>query len=266
MAVVGARRRIDAVNDEVQLLSSLLTNRAKRHRRRRLVVQGVRAIDAAIEHGWKVHQLLTPTGRRLSSWARGVIARRPTAEHVDLAPEAFAHLAGKEEPGELLAVVELRNTSLASVALDERALVLVLEQPANPGNVGSIVRSADALGATAVVVTGHAADPYDPRAVRASIGSVFAIPVALAPSIAAVIDRWPDLRVVGADENGTPLARTDLARPLAIAFGSETRGLSRTARESCAALAAVPMSGNASSLNVAAAAAIMLYEVARRAR
>jgi TrmH family RNA methyltransferase len=266
MSAVGPPRRIDAVTDEVQLLSALLTNRTKRHRRRRLVVQGVRGIDAAVEHGWTIRQLLTPAGRRLSSWAGGIMTAQPAAEHVELSPDAFAQLADKQDPGELLAVVELRDTSLDSIALDATSLLVVLEQPASPGNVGSIVRSADALGASAVVVTGHGADPYDPRAVRASVGSVFALPVALAPSIASVIDRWPGLRVVGADERGIPLARTDIARPLAIACGSEGRGLSRGARDCCAELAAIPMSGSASSLNVAAAAAIFLYETARRAR
>jgi TrmH family RNA methyltransferase len=145
-------------------------------------------------------------------------------------------------------------------------LFVVLEQPTSPGNVGTIVRSADAFGAAGVIVTGHGADPYDPRAVRASVGTVFALPVALASGVAEVVDRWPGLRLVGADEHGTPIADVDLDRPVAVAFGTESRGLSRTARERCDDLAAIPMTGSTTSLNVASAAAIVLYEVARRAR
>jgi TrmH family RNA methyltransferase len=149
--------------------------------------------------------------------------------------------------------------------------VVAFDRPVGPGNLGSVIRSADAFGAAGVVVTGHAADPYDPAAVRASMGSLFAVPVVRTSDLDA-LDAWlallradaADLRVVGSSTHApTPLAEADLSRPLVLAVGNETRGLSHAWTERCDELVRIPMTGSASSLNVAAAAAILLHETMR---
>jgi TrmH family RNA methyltransferase len=184
----------------------------------------------------------------------------------------MAELSGKEETSELLAVAAIAPDDLARIPVRPDLLVVAFDRPVGPGNLGSVIRSADAFGAAGVVVTGHAADPYDPAAVRASVGSLFAVPVVRAAD-GESLDGWldqlraavPGLRVVGSSaEAETPLDEAAPARPLVLAVGNETRGLSQAWRARCDELVRIPMRGSASSLNVAAAAAILLHEVDRR--
>lgn len=265
-------RRIGSANAEFQLAHALLENRRQRRRQRRFVVEGVRPINQAVEHRWPVDSFWYAAGRPHSRWAAALLERGVAGTHVEAAPELFDVLSGKDEPSELLAIVEMPVDDLARVPRRPDALVVVFDRPVGPGNLGSVVRSADALGAHAVVVTGHAADQYDPLAVRASMGSLFAIPVVSEGSLDAV-RRWldgfrtdvPATAVLGSSAAGSlPLWDADLTRPVVLAVGNETKGLSHAWHELCDHLVTIPMSGAADSLNVAAAASVLLYETHRQ--
>jgi len=145
----------------------------------------------------------------------------------------------------------------------------VFDRPASPGNIGTLIRSADAFGAHGLIVTGHAADPYDPKAVRASTGSLFAVPVVRAASHADVI-HWARTRavtIIGTDEKGeADIAGTELTGPTMIVIGNEATGLSAAWRQACDVVARIPITGAASSLNAAGAATVVLYEAARQRR
>jgi TrmH family RNA methyltransferase len=265
-------------NAAFQQWQALLVNRTKRHRAGVFLVQGVRPIDLAVEHGWTVRSLLFPLDQALSGWARGVLEGLPTAERVALAPDLLGELGEKSDgPPELVAVVELPadrfdRIEAAARSMAGQLLVLVLDRPTSPGNLGSLVRSADAFGAAGLVVSGHAADPYDPKAVRASTGSVFALPVVRADGHRAVLDWVDSLRavgspvaVVGTDEHGAvELAQRDLTGPTVLVVGNETRGMSAGWREACDELVRIPMTGAASSLNAANAGTVALYEAVRQ--
>ena len=263
------RQAILTANDEYQLTEALLTNRKQRARQGRFVVQSVKAIDSALANGWGFDSIWTPRGRRLSAWASSVIERSGARRHVELAPDLFARLAEKSEPGELVALLELPVKGLSEVRLEPRALVVVLDRPSSPGNLGSIIRTAAAFAADAVVVTGHAADLYDPQTVRASLGAIFAIP-AIQHQAPAEVAGWlaaacAGLRIVGTSAHGTEdLEQVEFAGPVALVFGNETTGLSAAWRDVCDDVAAIPTTGVSSSLNVASAAAIFLNEVRRQ--
>ncbi len=149
---------------------------------------------------------------------------------------------------------------------------MVLDRPSSPGNVGTVVRSADAFGAAGVIVTGHGADPYDPKAVRASTGSLFAVPVVRDAAPTRVLAWVRDQRasgvpvaVLGTDEKGeVEVAEQDLTGPALIVVGNETSGLSEAWRAACDQIARIPITGSASSLNAASAATVLLYEAARQ--
>jgi TrmH family RNA methyltransferase len=261
------RRRILSADAEFQLALALLDNRKQRHRQRRFAVQTVAAVDAALAHDWPLDSVWTPAGRALSTWAHAVVERAPL--HVELAPPLFAQLSGKDEPGELVALVALPPDDLARIRETDAPLLVVCDRPSSPGNLGSIVRSADAFGADAVLVTGHAADPYDPQAVRASLGALFAVPVLQAGSPTELVTqlraRWPGLRIAGTSARAdTSYSDAELTGPLALAFGNEAAGLSAAWRDACDTLLAIPIHGVASSLNLAAAAAVVLAEASRR--
>jgi TrmH family RNA methyltransferase len=258
--------RVGSRDARFQQWLALLTNRNKRQRSGEFLVQGVRPITLAVEHGWPLSALLYDESRALSRWATGTLDRAKAAR-VALAPDLLQELGGKtEEVPELVAVARLGEDDLGRIAPDG-SLAVVFDRPTSPGNIGTVVRSADAFGASGVIVTGHAADIYDPKAIRASTGSFFALPVVRAPSHREVLAwaRAGEAVVVGLDERGEgDIAACDLTRPTVLVVGNETAGLSAAWREACDRLARIPMGGSASSLNAATSAAIALYEAARQ--
>lgn len=262
--------RVTGRNARFQQWEALLHNRTKRHRQGEFLVQGVRPITLAVEHGWTIRSLITDGRPRLSSWA-DKLWETTSAEQVVMAPELLAELGEKDEPSELLAVVAMPDDSLSR--LDPTGLTVVFDRPSQPGNLGTLARSADAFGASGLVVTGHAADPYDPRAVRSSTGSLFALTVVRAPSHREVLD-WAQshagarrITVVGTDETGSIDVRdADLRGPVVVVVGNETKGMTAAWREACDTLVSIPMAGSASSLNAATAGSIVLEEAFRQRR
>jgi len=260
---------VTARNARFQQWQALLSNRTKRHRTGEFLVQGVRPITMAVRHGWDVRALLYDADRRASRWAADLLDTTD-AELIALAPQLLAELTDKDsDAAEIVAVVATRADDLARIELPEGALVVVLDRPSSPGNLGAVVRSADAFGAAGVIVAGHAADIYDPKAVRASTGSLFALPVVRTGAPDLVIDwaRSHGLAMVGLDESGdADIAEHDLTVPTLLAVGNEATGLSSAWREACERMVRIPIGGGASSLNAAAAAGIALYEAARQRR
>jgi 23S rRNA (uridine2479-2'-O)-methyltransferase len=254
-------RKVSTRDAAFQQWQALLTNRTKRQRAGEFLVQGVRPITLAVEYGWEIHTLLHTGGSR-SRWAEELLRRH---DHAELSGDLMRELGEKEEQ-ELIAVVGLREDRLDRIPKREDLLVVVFDRPATPGNIGTLIRSADAFGAHGVIVTGHAADPYDPRAVRASTGSLFAIPVVRVPSHREVL-AWATGRIVGTDEHGTvDVADADLTGPTVVLIGNETTGLSAAWREAADELVWIPITGAASSLNAASAGTVVLYEAARQRR
>lgn len=267
-----AVQRISTRNARFQQLQTLLTNRTKRGRAKEFLVQGVRPITMAVEHGWTIRSLLYDADRPLSRWAEELM-RGVTAERVAIAPQLLAELSEKTEGApEVLAVVEMAPDDLSRIKVRDDFLGLVFDRPTQPGNIGSIVRSADAFGADGLIVTGHAADAYDPKAVRATTGSLFSLPVVRSQSHHEVME-WLEreraqgrpVAVVGTDEHGDfEASEFDLTQPVLLLIGNETAGLSSAWRELCDHVVSIPMAGSASSLNASNAASIVLYEARRQ--
>lgn len=264
--------RISTRNARFQQWHALLTNRNKRQRLGEFIVQGVRPITLAVEHGWDVRAVLYDPERPLSSWAERILADSP-GERFALTRELLVELGEKSaDAPELLAVVGIPRDDLSRIRVTPDFLTVLCDRPTSPGNVGSIIRSADAFGAAGVIVTGHAADPYDSAAVRASTGSLFATPVVRVPSPAEVL-AWVEqqraggipLQVIGTDESGdADIFDVDLTAPTLLLVGNETTGLSSAWREGADRMLSIPMTGSASSLNAANAASIVLYEAVRQ--
>lgn len=209
--------------------------------------------------GWPVHVLIHLADHALSRWALDLLNTVDTL-HVAMSGELLSELAEKD--AELVAVVGQRPDDLSRIP---GGLVVVFDRPASPGNIGTLIRSADAFGATGVVVTGHAADIYDPRCVRASTGSLFTLPVVRHDGDPRALVERGKAQVIGLDETGpVDLAHTDLIRPTILVVGNETHGMSAAWREACDTIAHIPIGGGASSLNAAAAATVALYESARQ--
>jgi len=266
--------RVSSRNARFQQWQALLGNRNKRQRAGEFLVQGVRPISLAARFGWPFRALIYDAQRPLSQWAQALL-RDAGAMRVPMAPELLAELGEKDEGvPELVAVVEMPADDLGRIEAGDGFLGVVLDRLASPGNVGSIIRSADAFGARGVIVTGHAADIYDPRCVRASTGSLFALPVVRTPGprevaawVAAQRARGCPIVLAATDERGDrDVFDFDFTQPVLLLAGNEGTGLSAAWRELSDVVVSIPMAGAASSLNAANAASIFLYEASRQRR
>lgn len=260
-------KAIHTENAEFQLLEALRHNRRKREQRGEFLVEGVAAIDRCLASGWPVRAVLSVLDGDRSRWAEDTIAALPQAEHRPVRSDLFARLTEREELPELLLVAEIPEPDLAAVPLPDDGVIVVVDRPARPGNLGTIIRTADALGAGAVLTTGHGAHLYDPRTIRASVGSLFALPVVPLESNQQLIDwlaAWrtsAPVTVYATDEAGDVELRPGVAltRPAVLLLGTERTGLARALRDLADVTLAIPMAGSASSLNVAVAHGIALH-------
>ena len=173
----------------------------------------------------------------------------------------------------MFAVCTIADASLTDVLNAAPRLILVAVETSEPGNAGTLIRIADAMGADAVILAGESVDPYNGKCLRASAGSIFAVPILSAPDPAALVAtlRSSGLRVLATTLDGElsldgPDVRTQLAAPTAWLFGAEAHGLSEEVARLADARVVIPMPGSAESLNIAAAAAICLYQSSRASR
>lgn len=236
-----------------------------------VVVEGLRAIIAAVEARARVEVLLVAPERLRSELARQTIAtaRERGAQYATATPDVLDSLSERVTSQGIMAIVTRPHATLAASVRQPNPLVLALFEPQDPGNVGTIIRTADGAGAAAVVLFGRTAtDPFDPKAIRASMGSVFAVPIvelgAVPQALAALQARR--LRLVGTSgEVGTvDLWEADLRGPVALVMGNERAGLPPEVLAVCHTVARIPMRGRADSLNLASAAAIFTYEAVRQ--
>jgi RNA methyltransferase, TrmH family len=236
-----------------------------RHRAGRFLAEGPNLVEAALRRGLVSEVFATETaldrfGSLLADFPVQLVTQR-----------AAKALSDTVTPVGLVAVCEVPPTTLADVLVGAPRLVSVAVGISEPGNAGTLIRIADAMGSGAVVLAGHSVDPYNGKCLRASTGSIFSIPVVEEPDAAATVSA---LRAAGLQTLATTVdgeldldnAEAILGAPTAWLFGPESQGLP----DDVAALAdrrvRIPMPGSAESLNVAAAAAICMYQSARAAR
>jgi TrmH family RNA methyltransferase len=186
---------------------------------------------------------------------------------VEVGERAFEKLAYGDRSDGIVLVVRAPQSTLADLELPPNPLVVVTEDVEKPGNVGAILRSADAAGASAVIAAGGT-DLFNPNVIRASVGTVFSMPIAAAPADEVVVWlRERGLRVVATRVDADRLhVDADLTGPVAVVLGSEAEGLSQAWEFPGVEPVRLPMAGVADSLNVSVAAAVLLYEAWRQRR
>lgn len=200
----------------------------------------------------------TPRGAALARRLRAAVRTLEVPEH------QLQAVASTETPQGVLVTAEIPRVSLASVRFADHALVVVLDAVQDPGNFGTIVRSADAFGASLVVALPGTVDPWNPKAVRSAAGSSLRVPVAEAglEDMLAML-RGAGFRVLGADAGGDTIDRVQPAARTALALGNEGAGIGADLRARLDGTLAVPIRGTAESLNVGVAAGILLYLLSR---
>jgi TrmH family RNA methyltransferase len=243
-----------------------------RHRRREgaFFVEGIQPVWQAVTAGAEIETLIVAPDLLAASPAMGMVAEQEAqgTRVARLGAELFGRVSEREGPSGLAAIVRARLAALDDLPVRPDSVFVVLHDIGNPGNLGTIIRTADATGAAGVVLLGDTTDPFAPASVKASMGSIFAVPVAHA--------RDPDTLLGWTAARGlhlvTTSARADTDHwtsayplPLALLLGSEGSGLPPELLALGEVRVRIPMVGTAHSLNLAVAAGVLLYEVRRRA-
>lgn len=256
-----------ATNPKVKRLVRL---RSRRHREaeRAFLIEGFRELTRAVEAGTHIDDLFVCEELFLGTNEPGLVewVVSAGARLHRLAPVPFRKAAYRDRPEGLLAVAPQFETNLTGIALPEDGLVLVVEAIEKPGNLGTMLRTADAAHVAAVVVADPGTDVFNPNVVRASLGSLFTVPLAVGTADQVMV--W--LREQGIDTVVTsPSARlrhwdVSYRGPVAVVIGSEQYGLTEAWLDGRYRAVRIPMGGAADSLNASTAAGIVLFEVVRQ--
>lgn len=266
--------RVYTKNSTYQKFETLKSNRNKRFKYREFLVEGVRNINEAIKNGWIINSFLFAEENKLSNWAREILATTSVIVNYELKPELMKELSGKEDTSELIAIVAMRDDDLDFLKLSDNPMLALFDRPSNKGNLGTIIRSCDALGVEVLIITGHAVDLYDPDVVVSSMGSFFNMQVIRVPDNRTIQEfiekmkaRYSDFQVIGTTAHKEhPIFDLDLTGPLLFMIGNETDGLCSAFKAGCDILSTIPMveSSYATSFNVGCAATVMFYEAVRQ--
>lgn len=254
-------------NESVKFIRALEMRKARRETGL-FVAEGASVLLTAREHGWSPKTLVLGPQAHANAASRGLAtwARDAKAEILDVAAPVLAKIAAKENPQSVIGIFEQRWAVAPDPAqCAAGALWLVLEEVRDPGNLGTIIRTSDAAGAAGIILVGQTCDPYSREAVRASMGSIFAVPLVRLDDQAflALAGGWPG-DVVGTHLSGKlDYRRAGYRAPSLLVMGSEGSGLTQAAAAACGKLVRIPMAGQLDSLNLAVATALMLYEIQR---
>jgi len=268
--------------DRVQSVTELVTSGAnpvvkrvrqladRKHRRRQgaFVVDGLQPVWRAVTAGWSLEVLIVAPDLLTQPDARTMVEELDSSgvRVVRVSRDLFLRLSDRDGPSGLMAIVGGTVAGLAEFTPAAGSPVVALDRPANPGNIGTIIRTADAAGAGGLITVGASADPTAPTAVKSSMGSLFALPVAHADDPDQLL-RW----AAGADRAIYAVTGSgqhdhwSVTYPgsVVLLLGSEGPGLPDDIIARCDMTVRIPMTGTAESLNLATAASVVLYEAAR---
>ncbi len=239
-----------------------LNQRKHRQAQRRFLVEGLQLLHMALDGGWQPVEVFYSTELMTGTTAPALLTRfeQAGATLLPTAADVLRGLSDRETPQGLVATFASQQRSLEY--LPSTGLLLVLDRLQDPGNLGTLLRTADAAGASGVILITPAADPFDPKTVRASMGSLFQVPLVTVEAVDPLFDwlQTHHIRPVGADAHrGQAWTETDWHGALALVLGNEARGLSEDTAARITDWTYLPIHGKADSLNVAIAGGVLLY-------
>ncbi|MEA3327247.1 MAG: RNA methyltransferase [Chloroflexota bacterium] len=233
-------------------------------------VEGLRTVGEAVQTGAAIKALVFAPALLVSKFGRTQLDQSKVQDvsQIEVSKDIFEKIAHKQGSGGIGAVVQQRWQSLNAVQVTRQDLWVALDAVADPGNLGTIMRTADAVGCRGLILLGHSTDPHDPTAVKASMGAIFS--QALIQAEWKALRKWllnNNLTMVGTSDSALLDYQTlDYQRPLVLLMGSERHGLNEDMQAACDHMVQIPMTGRSDSLNLAAATAVMLYEIYNQSR
>jgi TrmH family RNA methyltransferase len=260
--------RITSIQNTRIKSAAKLRKRRERDRQDLMLIEGLRELTRALEAGIDVREVFICPPHVSSEDEKRAIAALGLggARRFEVNSKVYAKLAYREASSCLVAVAQKRTHELESLPTAGNPFYLVVDAVEKPGNLGAMLRSADAAGAAGIIVSDPGTDIYNPNVIRASLGTIFTVPVAVADAESAI--RWlrdRNIRIFAATPEGSvPYTDVDLSFPCAIVVGREDLGLGGRWLEAANEGILIPMKGRADSLNVSAAAAVLLYEALRQ--
>jgi len=244
--------------------------RKERERTRCFFVEGLQSLIEATQFGARIETLVVAPELLVSERARALVAQQIERgiPCLEVTAAVFDTLAAKDVAQGVAAIVRQRWCTLAHIQPDPQSCWVALDSIQYPGNLGTILRTCDAIGGAGVILLGSTSDPYDPAAVRASVGAIFSQRLVRA-SVAEFAD-WKREQCI-AVAGTSPAAAVDYRTvayqpPVVLLMGSERSGLPRPLQALCDVMVHIPMRGRSDSLNLAVATSLMLYEVFRQQR
>jgi RNA methyltransferase, TrmH family len=255
-------------NSKIKNLLLLQKKSSERKDKELFVVEGIREIKNCIDSGFIITQLyyceeLIPS--ELFSWASDIISSNRDIS-ISITQNVYGKIAYRESTEGIIAVVKWKQKGLSDLQLSDNPLIIILESVEKPGNLGAILRTADASNADAVIVCDPLTDIYNPNVIRASLGGIFTTQVATCTSLQAI--QWLKERkisILTAQLQDSQLYyNTDMKSGVAIVLGTESTGLSQLWREASNAKIRIPMLGKLDSLNVSISAAILCFEAVKQ--
>ena len=256
-----------AGNAEVKRLRSL-HERKYRRQTGLFLAEGTRTCTEAVTLGWRLHRLAFLDGRGGDRMVRPLLEAlaRDGGRALPMTESLLSRISGKDNPQMVLGAFEQRWQAKDAIMPDADSCWIALDRVRDPGNLGTIMRTADATGARGVILIGDCTDPYSVEAVRASMGAVFNVELAQMSQndFLALASGWPG-QVVGTALPASRDYRTaDYGGPLMPVMGNEQAGLTPELMKACTQLVRMPMMGRSDSLNLAVATGLTLYEVLRQ--
>lgn len=254
-------------HQKVQRLRRLVGRRTAREAERAFVAEGAKVVAEALAGGSVETLFLDPSAL---GPAEVLVVDRAFASGCrvfELEKGVLERVAGTVTPQPLLAVVPFVDRPLGELARD--GVIVVCSDVRDPGNLGTVLRSAEAAGVRGVVCSDGTVDPYNPKCVRASAGALFHVPLVVGGNTVQVLGElgaWGLRRFGTSVRGGTPLWDADLRGPIALVLGNEATGLAPSVEGGLDGQVTIPIDGRAESLNVGMAAAVLVYEAARQRR
>ncbi|NPA90822.1 MAG: RNA methyltransferase [Chloroflexi bacterium] len=256
--------RITSTKNRRVVEARKLSSRKHRRRQGRFLVEGLQILHMALDAGAEPVEVFYCEDLFTGPEARALLQRfaERGATLVPVAPHVLQSLSERETPQGLVATFRLFEHTLDQIRWEGNGLTVVLDRLQDPGNLGTLIRTADAVAARAVILIEPCVDPFDPKTVRGSMGSIFNVPIVRVKDVAHLFRTLRDhrVRVVGTDVREGRLWGEGLWEgEVALLLGNEARGLSPDVREHVDAYARLPIVGKAESLNVAVAGGVFMY-------
>jgi len=261
------RLSITAENAEYQIIQSLKQNRAKRNKYHEVFVEGIECIKQAIESNKEITRIIIEDINTLSNWGKNVIKQYKDVKIIEMSNKLYNELTDKTNPSEMLITVKIKPNTLDDIHA-ENSFLIMFDRPSDYGNLGSIIRSANAFNADGIFIMGHGVDVYEPKVIRASLGSIFFTKIVTVESM-EVLEKYiknqkkkNNMKIVGTDSLGAvSIKDCKLNRPIMVIIGNEAKGMSVKLKSVCDKIIKIPMEGNVNSLNVSCAASIIMWEI-----